>query len=298
MAGQTGVNSKSCAQCESVFKKSQKSLNCQLCAHWFCLECSHVSVKLYEALKNEPSRNVPFNCDGCTRLLPKITELGNAIKQQNERVDTCEKKIDSIKESLEEVVKERVEKAINDFKDREDRKCNIIIHNVPEPSNGSENKKQDDQASLSDILAVIKCEDVGLEGFVRLGTPGGRPRLIKAVLRNVTDKHRILGGTKLLRQKTDKEYSSTWNNVFITPDLTKDERERNMRLKKELERRRTDENNPNLVISRGVIMQRTKPEGQDNQRRGLSEGGTEGQDNQRRGPSGGGLSTTRRVTFQ
>ena len=36
----------------------------------------------------------------------------------------------------------------------------------------------------------------------------------------------MLGGTKVLREKEGGEYKSHWSNVFITPDLTKEEREK------------------------------------------------------------------------
>ena len=294
MASQS-VNSKACAQCEETFKKSQKSLNCQLCSHWFCLECSHVSVKLYEALKHEPTRNVPFNCDGCTRVLPRITELGNAIMKQNERIESCEKKLDSIKGTVEDVVQEKVENAIREFKEREDRKCNVIIHNVPEPRPESETKKEDDEKCLKEILSVVKCEDIEMSSFVRLGTPGGKTRLVKVTLGTVTDKHRILGGTKYLREKKKDEYVHNWSKVFITPDLTRDERALSIRLKKELERRRTEEGNPNLFISRGQIIERG---GKANVVAAPCRTEVQVPANQGREQSGRGNSTTRHVTFQ
>ena len=50
--------------------------------------------------------------------------------------------------------------------------------------------------------------------------------------------------------------SHGWSNVFVTPDLTKEEREKNRTLRLELEKRKNDEKNPNLVIYRGKIVDR------------------------------------------
>ena len=55
---------KTCGQCELVFKKTQKSISCSVCNYWFCLDCSHVSVKLYMS-RAESTANIPFHCDGC-----------------------------------------------------------------------------------------------------------------------------------------------------------------------------------------------------------------------------------------
>ncbi|WAR05168.1 hypothetical protein MAR_020537, partial [Mya arenaria] len=256
MATQT-VNNKGCAQCDLTFKKSQKSMNCSVCLHWFCLDCSHISNKLYETLKNEPStKNLPFNCDGCTRVLPKLTEFGRALLDQKQQIQNCEQKVEDLKKSMDVAICDRVELAIKSYREREERKCNVIIHNVPEPDAGSENKKEDDEICIKKIMEVIDCQDVNIVKSVRLGAPGTKPRLIKVQLDSVSDKHHVLGGTRLLRTKRGEEYAHAWNKVFITPDQSKEEREKSMMLKRELERRRTNEGNKNLVIFRGEIIER------------------------------------------
>ena len=86
-----------------------------------------------------------------------------------------------------------------------------------------------------DIAKAVNCEEVKVESFFRLGKPTeGKKRLIKVCLDSVTSKHKMLGGTKVLREKEDGEYKSPWSNVFITPDLTKEEREKSKTLRAEL----------------------------------------------------------------
>ena len=75
----------------------------------------------------------------------------------------------------------------------------------------------------------------------RLRPAAGKEKLIKVQLQAVADKHKVLGGTKHLRTKDGDDYAHEWSNVFITPDQTKEERIKNMNLKKELKRRRKDE---------------------------------------------------------
>lgn len=259
MASNAG-NNKACAQCESVFKKNHKCMNCQVCKYWFCLDCSHISVKLYDVLKNEPTtKNLPFNCDGCTRVLPKLNEFGSALQAQNKQIGECEKKVDALKMSIEKTVSEKVEDAINQYREREDRKCNIILHNIPEPVGESQTKKEDDKKSIMEVFDTIECREVQIVHHVRIGTPGNRSRLIKVQLGSVSEKHRVLGGTKLLRAKQGGDYAHRWSKVFITPDQTKEEREKSIKLKRELERRR-NEGNKNLVIYRGEIVERKNTE--------------------------------------
>lgn len=182
------INVKKCGQCEEIFSKKQKAMNCNICKYWFCLECSHVSSKLYDALKNESSANLPFNCDGCVRLLPSLTDIAARCK-------SFEEKIISLESSIDDKIKTKVESSIEEFKEREERKCNVIIHNITEPV--GEDKKAEDMQKVEEIFKVIKCEDVVVKGFLRLGKPvAGRKRLVKVMVDTVSSKHQILGGDK------------------------------------------------------------------------------------------------------
>ena len=233
-------------------------MNCSICSHWFCLECSHISQRIYDVLKGEPNvKNLPFNCDGCSRLLPKLTELAKSLDSQQQRIESCEKKVEGLKESLQSAVEKQVEKAINDYREREDRKCNLIIHNVPEPRPDSVDKKKEDENSIMHVFDITKSGEVKVVEFTRLGRPvAGKDRLLKVQMQTVADKHKVLGGTKHLRTKVGDEYAHKWSKVFITPDQTKDERIKSMNLKKELERRRTEEKNDKLIIFRGEIIEK------------------------------------------
>ena len=98
----------------------------------------------------------------------------------------------------------------------------------------------------------MKCDEIVPKAYA--GRPAeGKDRLIKVILGSVTNKHQLLGGTKLLRTKDgDGNSSHGWSNIFVTPDLTKKERDKNRTLCLELEKRKTG--NPNLVIYRGKIV--------------------------------------------
>ncbi|MEW8548734.1 MAG: hypothetical protein AB2693_34970 [Candidatus Thiodiazotropha sp.] len=207
-------------------------------------------------MKNENTANLPFNCNGCMRILPKINELGSIINEQRQQISEYEDKIKSLEASMDSKIENRVEKAIDMYREREERKCNIIIHNVPEPT--TEDKKREDEGKIREIFAVVKCEDINLKSVVRLGRPiSGKSRLMKVELDSVASKNKVLGGTRWLRAKDgDGNVAHGWSNVFITPDLTKEERDKNKKLRVELGRRKEDENNLNLIIYRGEIVDR------------------------------------------
>ena len=148
----------------------------------------------------------------------------------------------------------QVDKAIDRYREREERKRSIKLHNVPEPM--SEDKKHEEKVKIREIFAVIKNEDIKPKTVVRLGQPrNNKPRLLKVVLDSVNSKNKFFGSTKWLRTKNgDGNIPHGWSNVFLTPDLTKEDRDKNKALRSELERKKHNENNPNLVIYRGQIV--------------------------------------------
>ena len=79
-------------------------MNCSICSHWFCLECSHISQRIYDVLKGEPNvKNLPFNCDCCSRLLPKLTELAKSLDSQQQRIESLKKKTLKVLKNLYKV---------------------------------------------------------------------------------------------------------------------------------------------------------------------------------------------------
>ena len=66
---------------------------------------------------------------------------------------------------------------------------------------------------------------------VVLQTKPDKPQLLLVTLENLSTKRNIL------QQATKLCKSTTWNNIFISPDLTPKEREVNRKLRQELKTR-------------------------------------------------------------
>ena len=58
----------------------------------FVITGSVLSNKLYDVLMKESTANLPFNCDGCLRLLPKLNSLGSIINEQKKQFSAYEEK--------------------------------------------------------------------------------------------------------------------------------------------------------------------------------------------------------------
>lgn len=51
------------------------------------LSNNYVSSKLYDILTTESLQSLPFNCDGCVRVVPKFKELVLIITNQHEKIE-------------------------------------------------------------------------------------------------------------------------------------------------------------------------------------------------------------------
>jgi len=142
--------------------------------------------------------------------------------------------------------------AVDEYVDRERRRANLVIHNLPE----SEATQQSDRIAydISEFEAIVreelKIDNVKVAKAVRLGArKGSHSRLLLITMDHERSKWRILS------QSTKLRASRKWKEVYICPDLTAKERELNKRLRDDLKLRRAN-GEKNLVIKRGQIVER------------------------------------------
>ena len=130
---------------------------------------------------------------------------------------------------------------------------NIIIHNVPELDSKNREKRVDhDKKEILSIAGSINV-DIDIVKVIRLGKKvEGKDRLMLAELKEETMVRGCLSNAKKLKTVDD------WKKVFITPNLDKQERLRNKKLREELWRRRKD-GEENLIILKGKIVDKKKP---------------------------------------
>ncbi|XP_071944903.1 uncharacterized protein [Antedon mediterranea] len=113
----------------------------------------------------------------------------------------------------------------------------------------SKDRRKEDTVYIDDVFNACQATGSTLSSVIRLGKrerEGNKPRLLKVTVDSVATKRNILGGTKNLRDgKSDK-----WSNIYVTPDLTQKEREKNKLLRETLSFRRNEEGNESLAIRR------------------------------------------------
>lgn len=160
-------------------------------------------------------------------------------------------------ESMERKIKEQVQKGIEEYRERETRKLNLILHNVPESeSETAEERKDEDLTKVDEIMRDIGCPDIKSDSAVRLGkATGDRIRLLKVRVPTTGEKHIALNKARLLRQSQVEAH----RRIYISPDLTPEARLQGKRLREQLKARR-DQGETGLVIRRGQIVQEVATE--------------------------------------
>ena len=57
--------------------------------------------KVHDVLKKEQIANLPFNCDGCMRIVPKLTEIGSIINEQNQQLESYKAKLKALETNID-----------------------------------------------------------------------------------------------------------------------------------------------------------------------------------------------------
>ena len=137
------------------------------------------------------------------------------------------------------------------FVDREKRKCNVVVHNLTESDGDTHNERMtQDRLRLKELLRKELHMNFHFTKSFRVGKfTEGKSRLLVATLDTEEAKWEVIRIAPQLRGTT------MGSNIYINPDLTKQEREEGKRLRSELAERR-NKGEHNLVIRKGRIVQR------------------------------------------
>ena len=123
------------------------------------------------------------------------------------------------------------------------RRCNLIVHGLLEPNSddtntGSGDAKTKEENTIMDLLHEMRCDDVSVESFVRLGRRpdevDAKPRPLKLALSSEKQKEKVLKMTKNLKLRN----STRPDRIFIHQDFTPKQRERRKELVEEMKQRR------------------------------------------------------------
>ena len=277
-------------KCERPVRKEDDAICCEECDEWFHIGCQKVSKQLYQALKNDTDEL--WYCKECkpkvktysreTKVLKKgladlkkqladfKTEFLRDVRFELKSVIKDEIKNDIMKEiqehtkqimektpthdKVKEYIDEGIEEHFQEYEDRQRRKNNIVMYNIPESDkqNAEERQKEDEDFCKDLIESSLEVDNtaVKIQKVVRLGREPkqGRTRPTLLVLENESQKITLLKNSRKLRTETDPIKKA----VGIAPDMTPKQREHDYYLRQEI-RERKAQGETGLYIKNGRL---------------------------------------------
>ena len=250
-----------CKLCDHLVDDG-KAIRCDNCSTWLHFKCSELTKAQYEWLvKPSCPSSIKWFCPVCETEPGKdpednkfdtLSALILTITKQNTEIlksMTNEKKV-------EKQIKVNLSEALEDQKEKDDRRQNLVFFNIPESADTDEGKSNDIgkvRDVIKHVCPDIATEDIHEQNVLRLGVrrassddhPRPKPRPIKIVFCDATHRDKVLKNARKLKD-------SKFQAVGISPDKTKKERDEYQQIRKEF-RRRKDELNEDVVFYKGDI---------------------------------------------
>lgn len=271
------------AACQSISEDAYEALKTHRVLSWLCPECK-IAVKISESKRIDSIESKVEHLDKTMRehiklVAQSLKEQEAAVDNQTRLLERSVRDLNSEKVSYAEIVKgsckEVVDKVsakisvvphvpsnpsdstsmtgmvkvFDNFLDKDRRKNNLVVHNLPESKGTSQTERsQGDIRMFQEMIKESFRMSVSVARSFRVGkATETRARLLIVTLETPGVKQDVLRMAPQLRQ------SEKWGNIYITPDLTPAEREAAKKLREELAaRKRAGEEN--LTIRRGKIV--------------------------------------------
>ena len=141
---------------------------------------------------------------------------------------------------------------VNELEEIKRRKNQLLIMNLKENKSATE-----DVLKLMELFKLLKLDkDVKINEAIRLGEKrrDQKPRFIRVTLQDLDTRRSILAKATTLRNVPAE---SEFANVYIKPNLTKQQNEQSKNLREDLRVRRLENQNPNTTfkITKGKIVE-------------------------------------------
>lgn len=209
-----------CTVCDSVVSV-ENSITCDLCHNVLHTTCSGLSRSEIQYMKTK-NRKLSFYCSQCTDLklqLSKMEELNKIVHSLQGEIQLLKEKLSSPGHSFEHrLAPEDTEKIIREVTERESRKSNLVLFNIPELNNSSKAEQTtSDVTTVNEILDSLNVP-LTIQAATRLGkydpTNLQLKRAIKVTLPQPSNVYDVLRNCKKL--KNNEKYKA----VTIIKDRT------------------------------------------------------------------------------
>lgn len=242
-----------CPICNKEVFDTDRALCCCKCKKWKHSTCLKLSNNVFNVLSKQPSA-MWFCPDNCIKEAEAVFSGPDSEKLTtlNSKVDLLLKSFSDFKliqanqeEILDRKIEEKVKEVLQEQKEVERRKFNLLIFKAPEALEeaSKEEEVHHDLLFMNDLLNELKIEAT-VSNVIRHGRrTKDKSRPMQISVPNAEVKNEILKNAKLLKKSEDENIKK----VFISPDRTPKQRKELKAMIAEVIRRREDGENVALV---------------------------------------------------
>lgn len=200
-----------CTCCKTIIK-DDVCVNCCVCKKIFKSIC--VKLSRTEASKINANTGISWTCGNCLQLGNDLNGLKSAIISLQEEIKVLKATSAPSPRTLMET-----EEIIQEVRERERRKCNVVVHGVEDARcNSKEEQLISDRATIREVFNVIGFESGDNIKHYRLGkydaTKVDLKRPIKICLSSESDVYKLLKRCRNLKE------SGRFSRVYISRDQT------------------------------------------------------------------------------
>ena len=230
-------------------------IQCQSCAIWFEYQTTGLPMPFDE----KQVKKIKYDCKlclltvqvqdltaECTILKNRLTELEKIVEVASEKEVAMKEKLEQIPEQIDEV-KISVQK-VDEANEIEKRKFNLIVAGLPESDKDLDNLIEYMYAE-KDCHINVPLEAADFASCERLGKWAGKPRLLRVKMKSSAKRRSLL----VMRENTGDH--SQKKEIYVRPDLTKAQQEKDRKLRQDLAVAGKDK----FKIHRGCIVPREQP---------------------------------------
>jgi len=247
---------KQCHRCRNECGKD--FMKCNLCDSIFHTKCENISTQQLSLFRELDKLKTPYEwlCSTCRKT--DVMNIMKSIQAMQTKIDNLEKEVVSLKQKNNSVNSDQsaeptssqtnpsshshISEAVNEALDIERRKLNLVVSGIPQSSEKSDAKL---------VHELIEDPALGITGtvFVRDVQRIGNMGRILITFDSIEHKRVVLQGAYHLRTSDIPGH----RNIYISPDLTKKQRQIEFELRTELRLRRKN-GEVGLKISKGKIV--------------------------------------------
>ena len=259
----------SCLGCDNAIDDGDETIECHACKNWCHRQCSELSEAQFAVLARG-GESVLWQCGNCiekvtngespnaSRTEAKLDVIMKMFQEMITRMEKLEgmQNGKSTDDKIEDAVERKMTLIVEEAREKDKRKQNIIIANLPESTEVMlEERKREDRVRVR--VLVSKITDVpgaDIDEPMRLGQMqigyNARPRLLRMVVRTDDAKQKIMKNVYSLNEGIPFD-----KRVYINNDCTPLERENYKALKAEMARR-VEGGEKDLIIRNMKIVKR------------------------------------------